>query len=513
MEFEEILRRILSARRELTRDQLLKMVEERKREARGFLTDEAAARIIASELGVELAREPLRPEIPIQSLVSGLGDVTVTGRIVQVHPTRRFARPDGTVGRVASLVLADRSGRVRVVLWDDKAELAEGLRPGQILRISHGYVREGRDGEPELHVGGRGEVQPSPPDAAEGDYPPIEEFMEQIGRVSLKLGWVNVEGRVRDIHPITEFRRENGTPGRVMRMRLSDDTGEVTVVFWDEKVDEVRGVRRGDRLQILGARVRERFDGTPELHVEGRAEVRVLPKPAEAALPTQLVKIADLKPNMRDVRLIARVAQVGSVREFDRGGGRRGRVSTILLMDETGDVRLNLWGEMAPLAQNVQQGDILLVEGAYTRERFGRVTLNLDRGTVTLNPKVKEAEGIPPYREREIKIAEIMKLGEGELVTVEGTITASPAVREVTTSRGERVRVAQVELEDETGRVNVSLWRGLAEAVDGLEAGSRVRIRGAYVRRGFSGELELTSGALTTIEVLGGPAEAWEERG
>ena len=54
MSFEEIMRQILSSRPDLTRAEVLKMVEKKEKEAKGFLTNESAARSIAAELGVEL---------------------------------------------------------------------------------------------------------------------------------------------------------------------------------------------------------------------------------------------------------------------------------------------------------------------------------------------------------------------------------------------------------------------------------------------------------------------------
>jgi hypothetical protein len=50
---------------------------------------------------------------------------------------------------------------LRVVLWDNKVDLIEKakIQREQKIRISHGYVREGLDGKPELHVGQRGSIK------------------------------------------------------------------------------------------------------------------------------------------------------------------------------------------------------------------------------------------------------------------------------------------------------------------------------------------------------------------
>jgi replication factor A1 len=158
---EEIVNRILSSRSDLKRKEIMELIEQKKRDAGDFLTDETAARIAASELGVKIVKKPLRLKIQIQDLVSGLNDVTVAGRVEAVYLPKTFKRRDYTEGKLASLVVSDESGTLRAVLWDDKAELVEGgkIQRGQTVRISHGYVREGLDGKPELHLGQRGSLK------------------------------------------------------------------------------------------------------------------------------------------------------------------------------------------------------------------------------------------------------------------------------------------------------------------------------------------------------------------
>ena len=159
--YDEIVNRILLSRSDLNRNTILEMIEEKKRNAGDFLTNETAARIAASELGVDIVKKKFRLKIQIQDLVSGLNDVTVAGQIEAVYPPKTFRRKDWTEGKLASLVVSDDTGRLRVVLWDNKVELVEKAKISrdQRIRISHGYVREGLDGKPELHVGERSTIK------------------------------------------------------------------------------------------------------------------------------------------------------------------------------------------------------------------------------------------------------------------------------------------------------------------------------------------------------------------
>ena len=182
MTLEEIIERILASRRELTRDKVLRMIEEKKASAEGFFTEESAARMVASDLAVEIPTKLLQPKLEIKSLISGLNDVTVTGRVIIVYPSQTFARQDMTEGKVAHLLIADRSKTLRVVLWDEKASIVENeeVTQGQIAEFSHGYTRKGIDGKLELHIGSRAEIQ-TPPDADEDKYPLVAQFLKKIG--------------------------------------------------------------------------------------------------------------------------------------------------------------------------------------------------------------------------------------------------------------------------------------------------------------------------------------------
>ena len=490
------------------------MIEEKKETAEGYFTDEVVARIVASELGVEVPWwEPFRPEILIQDLISGLNDVTMTGRVITVYPVQTFTRSNGTEGRVMRLLIADKTGTLTVVLWDDKTSLAEPnkVKRGQIIKVSHGYVREGLDGRLELHVGMRGEIQVSPSSAVDDEYPPVTRFTQKIKEITGKHKEAIVLGAVQSVHPVSEFKRSDGTCGKVRRLQLRDETGQITVVFWNEKVDQLGEVKKGDYLQLLNTRVKEQLGGRIELHAEKRTQIETLTevpphlKPP-LDLPTQTTKVQELEPNIRDVHILARVVDASEVREFKRPSGDKGQISTLLIKDETGTISLNLWDEKALLSERIHPGDIVLAEGAYTRERFGRVNLNIGRrGTLSLNPELAEAEKPPPYEEVTVKIAEVK---EGGPFTVRGTLAENPTNREVVTARDAKVTVSSFELTDDTGKIRVSAWRRLAHLVKDLPAGTQIEIRNAYAKKGFGDQLELTTRAFTSLEVLSKPEKS-----
>ncbi|MFQ6095733.1 MAG: OB-fold nucleic acid binding domain-containing protein [Candidatus Bathyarchaeia archaeon] len=276
MTVDSIIQQILASRRDLRREEILRMIEEKVRSAKGYFTDEAAARIVASELGVKTPRKRL-PEMLVKNLVSGLNDVTVTGRIVYVSPSQRFTRSDEIEGLVKRLLIADKSGMIKVVLWNDKAKRADELdmRPGQIVRLLHGYVREGFDGRLELNLGRRGEIELSAQERIQDNYPPLEAFLKKIGDITERDRNVNVSGVIQEVSPESRFTRKDGSEGKVRSVWLRDSTGEIRSVFWNSKADEIKGLRKGNSLKIMNAEVRSRMGGQLELHIGRKSIIEV----------------------------------------------------------------------------------------------------------------------------------------------------------------------------------------------------------------------------------------------
>ena len=277
MSADEIIKKIMSSRRDLTKDEIRELINRKIRESRGFLTVESAARAVAAELGLEISGFSLAKETAIRNIISGLNDVTTAGRVLYVNPTRIFKKSSGESGKMRSLYIADKTGILRVIVWGEKADMLEPSEIlGKIIKISHGYAREGYDGNIELNVGLRGKIEVSPPDISEEDFPPLHKFLRRINQIGDSEVRVNILGVVTEIFPVNTFTREDNTSGKVRRIRMDDGTGKIKVVLWNNKVDELSDLKVGDHIEIFRAKVRRDLNGNPEIHVDGSVEATIL---------------------------------------------------------------------------------------------------------------------------------------------------------------------------------------------------------------------------------------------
>ena len=92
---EDIIKRILALKPQLTREAVDRLIDEERGKAGGLLTEEAAAHLVASNLGLDGAGERIEAKVRIGDLTSGLSDVSLTGRVIHVFPAHTFSRSDG----------------------------------------------------------------------------------------------------------------------------------------------------------------------------------------------------------------------------------------------------------------------------------------------------------------------------------------------------------------------------------------------------------------------------------
>jgi replication factor A1 len=497
---EDIIKRILSLKPNLTREAVKRLIDEERAKAADLLTEEAAAHMVASNMGIDGAGKKIETKLVIGDLTSGLNDVSITGRVIHVFPSRTFSRRDGREGKVARMIIGDRTGSVTMVLWDEKADhlAASKIEAGKIVRILHGYTRE-RRGEIEVNVGNRGQIFMEPLDAVEGSFPPLEEFFMTPADIHV-TGRVNIEGVVTDKYPPSTFERGDGSEGKVSRLVLEEGGGRINLVLWDDKVDEFGFLPTGTRIRVISGSAREGRGGGPEVHISWYTEIEILEHGVEPEEPVSYwTKIGELEDNMSGVNVYGQVYEIGEEREFTRNDGSLGRVASILIQDETGLVRLTLWDNDVDLLDELRTGTIVAVENGYTKEGYGGIDLNVGRyGEICINPENVEMVEVTPAD----RVVEIQNLSVGDKnVTIQGQLLDDPQTRDVETSRGP-ARVTNFRIDDGTGEVRVSLWRELGEEVEGVEAGSYIRLENVNVREPFDGLLQISNSPFSRIEIL-----------
>jgi replication factor A1 len=287
--------------------------------------------------------------------------------------------------------------------------------------------------------------------------------------------------------------------GRVLRTKLMDKTGRITLVAWNDKAAELEGLKKGSMIQVGNARLKTGLDGQPEIHADVRSRISILPPTAESlqVMTEALTKISQITSNRKDLDILVTALKVDPATEVARNTGEKTKVAGLLLADDTGIIRASFWDDKAELSAGLKEGDNILIEEATSREWRGEISLTVGRSSyVTVNPEGR-------LTETKIALTSLRDLTEtSPAVAVEGIVSDQPLHRQIQTSKGETVDMTEFGLKDTSAERRVVLWRKLAQEAAKLGSGARVRITGALPRRGLTGDLELSSGPITYLDVL-----------
>ncbi len=222
--------------------------------------------------------ETVKKEVPvdfkshkINEIKAGMSDLNVLGKVLDLGKVRIFARKDGKTGKVANITIGDDTGKIRLTLWDSKAE-SPGVNVGDSVEIMNAYARENTfSNSTELQLGSGGGIAKS---SAVVTY---KESLTPIADIGINSSY-SVAGHVSGIDEIREFDRPDGTKSRVSNIYISDDTGRIKVALWAEHAELVNEIEIGSEICIVDAYAKSGRNEEVELSAGSRTSIQIIRK-------------------------------------------------------------------------------------------------------------------------------------------------------------------------------------------------------------------------------------------
>lgn len=150
--YPQIIERI-KEKSKLSEPEIEAKITKKLRDLSGLISKEGAAHIVANELGVRLFECLGKETIKIKDLLIGMRRINIVGKVTNVFSVNQF-KTEKREGKVGSFIIGDETGRVRIVLWDERhirhIENNE-LKEGTIVKIENAYVRENNNFK-EMHL-------------------------------------------------------------------------------------------------------------------------------------------------------------------------------------------------------------------------------------------------------------------------------------------------------------------------------------------------------------------------
>ncbi|MDF0590169.1 OB-fold nucleic acid binding domain-containing protein [Candidatus Methanocrinis natronophilus] len=203
----------------------------------------------------------------ISEIRADMGEITIIAQVIDPGEIRQFVRRDGTAGLVRSVTLGDDTGKIRLTLWNEMAEME--IEAGDTLEVGNALSRE-RYGQVEIQAGGYSTVRKS---EVAVDY---QEKITPVSEVEAGSTY-SISGFVTGLGDVREFQRDDGTIGRVANIYVSDDTGRVRVALWNDHVNLIEKIDLGSRIDISDCLARSGWNGELELSCGWRSRVTFAP--------------------------------------------------------------------------------------------------------------------------------------------------------------------------------------------------------------------------------------------
>jgi replication factor A1 len=157
MDYNSIFNEI-KKKTEMTDDEINRKIIEKQQELSNLVSKEGAAYIIAKELGLDIFTKTTR-RLEIKNILPKLRNTNLTARIVRVFPAKEFKKKDKT-GKVATVILGDATGTIRLSLWDQQTDIVNELKPDMAVEVFGAYTKEnGLSGNVEMRLGNKGGVK------------------------------------------------------------------------------------------------------------------------------------------------------------------------------------------------------------------------------------------------------------------------------------------------------------------------------------------------------------------
>ena len=330
----------------------------------------------------------------ISDLAEGMYDLTLSVKVERVFPMSTFTRKtDDSEGKVLSMIVGDDSGTTRMVFWDDLADTASEIQEGEVIQLTGGMSRAGRnDGEIEVHASRSSSLERN----LKMDISVKSEKMESdpaeaLGRLSIsemKVGMkdVDIEGKVYKIFPPNQFEKD-GKAGQVQNIIIVDESGKtVRAAFWHGDVDKIKDLKEEDVIRVRHGYVKKGYRDDIEFGVGRISEIEINPKDSKISSmdikvsiesyegsttePLGRVKIEDMQVGMRDVDIEGKVYRIFPLNKFEKDG-KPGQVQNIIIVDESGkSITTAFWHEDVDKIKDISEGDIIRVRHGYVKKGY-----------------------------------------------------------------------------------------------------------------------------------------------
>lgn len=465
-DFKKMIEIVLQEKPEINAEMVKDLIEEKKKTiGAGYLTDQGALFLVAADLGISFENAP-KMNSGIKDLYVGAKEIGVTGRVMNIYPTRKFVKKETQEEiKNRTITIYDNDSAVKIKLWDLITDFPEerGLKPGDLVKITRGYVKASLSGRPLVNLGSSSSIDII--DGSNSDIQDINSVTISVDEIEQPRENAVIAGRISSNPRISEFTNGRGERSKLLQLQISnqDQSRTIRVVIWN--IDELRlpkVIEIGAQLKLIGVRVKQ---GNPqygnsdfEIHGDEGTAMEFSGNQLELeAMPLRIISVG-----RKTSKGIISCLAVDRLRKY-----------FILNIDSnllTSEIRQNSTVECIP-SRIFGNSIILSAEDSYIR-------------------MIDDDSSFPLATMLESKIKDINSTQDP--ILTEAIVLQTPNETEVNTKSTEVVPLAATMIGDDTGEIRLVGWREQSSEVRKLNVGERIKIAGATVNSRIGSKQELT---------------------
>lgn len=333
----------------VSREEFERLVGE-KMEACGDMIDEVAASLmVVQSLG--------RHHVKMKDLSARTSLFSFFGKVIAKEGPREFVREGNEKGLVATLVLGDETGHVRVTLWDEKAMAVSEITPGEVFEVIGKHARPFSRDITALAI------RPSPVEIS------CRDSAEDVSRDTLLLNECSIRFLI--LHEERPYYRKDGSTGCMRGGLVTDGKTVFRFVCWEPGL--LSGITPMMSARVTGVTIR----GTEQEREMVAGEASGIQVLEEDAVPLPLVSLSSVGDE-GSFSVRGKVQALQPVRRFTRSDGTASWVRNYTLCEGTARLSVVLWGDTAVLPL-LSGEEVMIWNGSSRLNRLGRRELSVGR--------------------------------------------------------------------------------------------------------------------------------------
>lgn len=368
-------------------------------------------------------------------------DISLRCKIIDISEVTEFMRNDGSKGKVRNIFVGDDTGRIRISLWDEKTDLIDPDDNDQVISVFGINAKRNNKGYLELHSSKLTNIKKVKLQEAEDFHikkatktvVSQPEEVDVLSKIKYANKLISITGLIVSIRPLHKFQRSDGSEGMVRNIRISDKSGTIRVVLWDENAQKITDANLNTIVTISGGYTKENQYGDIEVHCGNKSLINteISENRSKSKYEVEFKPISDISPELKEVHIKGLVTNIYPIKSIVTKDGKNIQLQSFRLADSSGEIRLTCWRNNIKKLNNIGENEYLKILNARVKENDEYGTeLTITGKTIVKKVDEAERENFGFISSDLVKdnssiyshIKDIADINENEEVTIQATI-------------------------------------------------------------------------------------------